>query len=368
MKKIAIILSILALIASSCGQATKKQAEVKLFDQGNIYTQIIQAIETGNQNSFDELINKIPNIDSLILVIQDPEYNEFAQYQSLLGYACKYKRCNLAKKLINCGADIEIGEADDWLVYDALSVAVQSEDLCLVKLLLDNGANPNRMNSEEGFTVLSLSCRLNNYDITKLLIEKGAKVDGLGYTTGTDYVHYPLLYAVESNNIKLVQLLINNNCKIGIRDRQDETPFTIAERNENQQMTDLLLEMLRKNYKYRVDESWFGNYSYETPYPDNDNGIPFVAPAYSLDITPDSCVFSGFGHMLYFIEKCTVEETATDTLTVRFYNLIEGNSSHYAEPYVVKLFRKGGKYYFNSPVIYGDEENNIDLEVTKASL
>ena len=248
MRKIAIILCAFALIEGSCGQGnTAKQTEEKESNLGyqteerdknqDIYALLIKSIETDDQNTFDEFITQIPNLDSLIQV------SETDNFYSLLGYACKYKRCHLAEKLINLKAGVEIGESDEYLVFDALSVAVESQDLYLVKLLLNKGANPNRLNSEEGFTVLSLSCRLNNYDIAKLLIENGAKVDGVG-DTGFDYIHYPLLHAVESNNIELVQLLIENNCKIDVRNKQDETPFTIAEHNKNQQMTNLLLENL----------------------------------------------------------------------------------------------------------------------------
>jgi len=237
MKKAIIILSIFALIVSSCGQRNTKEQEIDKIS--NVYTQLIRAIETDDKSAFDELINQIPNIDSLVQV------NEVDNFYSLLGYACEYKRCHLAKKLINLKADIEIGESDEYLVFDALSVAVRSQDLCLVKLLLNNGANPNRWNNEEGFTVLSLSCILNDYDISKLLIESGAKVDGVG-DTGFDYIHYPLLNAIEKNNIKLVQLLIDNNCKIDIINKQNETPFTIAERNRNQQIFDLLTKIQEK--------------------------------------------------------------------------------------------------------------------------
>jgi ankyrin repeat protein len=243
MKKIVIILSIFALIADSCGQGNAQnqvannsdfQVEGIAVNQDS-YVPLINAIETNDINAFDNLIEQIPNLDSLVQV------SETDNFYSLLGYACKYKRCHLAERLINLGADLEIGESDVYLVFDALIVAVRSQDLCLVKLLLNKGANPNRWNSEEGFSVLSLSCKLGNYDISKLLIESGADVNGLG-DTGFDYIHFPLLHAVESNNIKLVQLLIDNNCKIDVIDKQGETPFTIAERNNNQKMTDLLRE------------------------------------------------------------------------------------------------------------------------------
>jgi FOG: Ankyrin repeat len=250
MKKVIIIVSIFALIASNCGQNnTKKNVEVEInevtdvtevievIEVSDVYPQLIKAIETDNKSVFDELINQIPDIDTLIQVNADDHF------YTLLGYACKYKRCHLAEKLINLKADIETGASDEILVFDALSVAVQSEDLCLVKLLLNNGANPNRWNSESGYTVLSLSCSLNNYDISKLLIESGAEVDGEG-DTGFGYIHYPLLHAVESDNIKLVQLLIDNNCTIDINDNQGGTPFTIAENNENQEILDLLTKTI----------------------------------------------------------------------------------------------------------------------------
>ena len=263
MKKLIIILGIFALIASSCGQPiTKKNVEEQtteisevepqlieaidadveeeIIEMPDVYQQLIKAIKTDDKSAFDKLINHIPNIDSLI------QANKNENSYTLLGYACKYKRCHLAEQLINMKADIETGESDEILVFDALSVAVQSEDMCLVKLLLNNGANPNRWNSETGFTVLSLSCMLNNYDIAKLLIESGAEVDGVG-DTGFEYIIYPLLHAVRSNNIKLVQLLIDNNCTIDIRDTQDETPFKVAERNENQEILDLLKKAQEEN-------------------------------------------------------------------------------------------------------------------------
>ena len=111
--------------------------------------------------------------------------------------------------------------------------------MCLVKLLLNNDADPNDWIGENAYTVLSASCRLNNYEISKLLIENGAKVDGEG-ESGFGMIHYPLLNAVRSNNIKLVQLLIDNNCTIDIRNEEGTTPFTIAELNENQEILDLL--------------------------------------------------------------------------------------------------------------------------------
>ena len=234
MKKIALVLIAFLFIISGCEWMNKKQIE---DDKADVYVELIKAIKNDDRNSFDKYIKQVSEIDSFIQIDKD-DYS-----YTLLGYACKYKRFDLAEKLIKLGADIDIGQSNEYLVFDALSVAVESQDIDLVELLLKSGANPNRLNSEEGFTVLSLSCKLGNYEISKLLIENGAKVDGIG-DTGFDYIHYPLLYAVESNKIELVQLLIDNNCTIDVRNKQDETAFTIAEQNENQQIMNLLIKNL----------------------------------------------------------------------------------------------------------------------------
>lgn len=231
-------LIILSFSIGACKKDSTTNTEKQIaLQKQNLYEQIEKAIKANDDDAFDLLIKDIPNLDSLI-----QEHGTDNSY-SLLGYACKYNRCNIAEKIINLNANIEIGHGDEYFEYDALSIAVENEDLCLVKLLLNKGANPNRWYSEEGLTALSVSCRLNNFTISRILIENGANVNGEG-DTGTDYIIYPLLFAVGNNNLELVRLLIDNGCKIDITNKQDETPFTVAERINNDEMSDLLLENL----------------------------------------------------------------------------------------------------------------------------
>ena len=251
-------LLLMLILFASCGQRKTKAADERTpfagvhqtsqeqeeavmneppLDSQAIYETLIKAIQTDNHPAFDKLIKQVPDIDRMIPF---PEPGYVDKDYSLLGFACKFKRCEMAEKIINRNADITIGEGDEYIINDALFVAVESKDVCIVRLLLNKGANPNQMNSEYGLTVLSVSCRDGgNYDIAKLLIENGAKVDGAG-DTGFEYIIYPLLEAVQSNNIKLVQLLIDNNCTVDIEDKEGTTPFSIAESNNNPQMLELL--------------------------------------------------------------------------------------------------------------------------------
>jgi ankyrin repeat protein len=299
-------------------QSQQNQSE----ENSEIYAQLLAAIEANDQNSFDKLIKQVPNIDFLIQV--DDEGNCY----SLLGYACQYQHCDIAKKIINLKANIEIGQSNEFNAYipaDALSIAVQTGDLCSVKLLLDNGANPNRMLNEEGQTVLSSVSYLEDldmaYNIAKLLIEKGAKVDGLGHTEGTDYVYYPLLRAVENNNIKLVQLLIDHHCNIDVQDMQGETPFTIAKRNENQQIQDLLLLSFMKKIKLSIekgDKEWIADHIHY-PISVSLNGEK------KITIDNKQQLISNFEQIFYpaYIEK--IKESKVDDLSTNQYGTMLGS-------------------------------------------
>ena len=221
-------------LAVTHSETPQESPTAPLLDIQALHEALIQAIQTDDQPTFDRLISQVPDIDVMI-----PFEDEYVEY-SLLGFASKFKRCAMAEKIINHYADITIGQGDEYNIHDALYVAVESKDLCIVQLLLNKGANPNRMQTESGLTVLSMSCRDGgNYDIAKLLIENGAEVNGLG-DTGFDFIIYPLLEAVESNNIALVQLLIDNNCTVDICDTEGRTPFSVAAQNNNPQMLELL--------------------------------------------------------------------------------------------------------------------------------
>jgi len=231
MKKIILILLTLALFACIYAQAANTDA---------IYKQLLKAIDTNDSRTFDKYISQIPDIDTFLEV--DNEYNGY----TLLGYACKLDRVNFAEKLINRDADMYSAETDEFLVYNALFVAVHSEALSVVSLLLRKGADPNSMNTEERLSHLSIACRSGNYDIAKLLIENGALVDGLGENEWTDYSFYPLIDAVASENIRLVQLLLDNGATVNVKDREGFTPLSLAEQSGNVEISNLLASHIAK--------------------------------------------------------------------------------------------------------------------------
>ena len=263
-------------LSASCGG--QSDAKFKNLTDEQVIEHLVQAIETGDRKTFDQLIGRVSDINALIPLDEDWQY-------SLLGLACKHKRTEIAEKIIALGADINTGKSDDIFVNDALWIAVENEDIGLAKFLLSKGADPNLLQNEWGVNVLSLSCRLNHYDIAKLLIAAGAKVDGPGDLGFVEFPDYPIIDAIRNNNLALVQLLIDNNCTISyhIGDGSGSI-FDIAMENNNREM----LNLLRK-YATADEKAYFGIPDPMFPIPKRDGVIipfyQFVPPEEGYAVT-----------------------------------------------------------------------------------
>lgn len=210
----------------------KRVAAGKTIQTKDYYALTIKAIKTKNQADFNANIKHIKNIDSLIVVDEDHAY-------SLLGFACLYNNKTAVQQLIARKADIACAFSDNMLIYDALYMAIINSDIQLATLFLSLGANPNQPYNEHGLCPLALSCSLNNIQMASLLLEKGAKADGLG-NLGGEYVWYPLISAVENNNVNMVRLLLKYGAKRNVKDTEGFTPISIARSNRATEIIKLL--------------------------------------------------------------------------------------------------------------------------------
>lgn len=176
----------------------------------NQESEIVNIIKSDDITGFNKYITNFNNIDTIL---------DADEGFSLLGYSCMYGSINITKRLIELKANIEMGQESDVYSYDALYVAVLNNNLEIVKILLDSGANPNSIYDENGLTPLVVSCAINNYDISKLLIDYNANVDGAGDLEG-DYIYYPLFEAIQNDNFNMVKLLLDKGAKKDIINKQ----------------------------------------------------------------------------------------------------------------------------------------------------
>src|SRR5690606_24544704 len=102
------------------------------------------------------------------------------------------------------GADINIAKSDDIYEVDALFVAIENNHYSIVKYLIDNGSNTNKLYNEDGLTPIVLASKLNLYDISELLIKNGVHINSASKA---------LEFAQQNKNDRLIKLLEHNEEK-----------------------------------------------------------------------------------------------------------------------------------------------------------
>ncbi|KAL7299717.1 hypothetical protein TKK_0007469 [Trichogramma kaykai] len=140
-------------------------------------------------------------------------------YTTLHG-ACAYGHLKTAKRMVKQGADVNV---DTWKC-SPLHIAAQYRHANIVKLLLENGANPNQLD-HEGSTPLHALARLNlclcrsTYgfcdvrdpadEIVDVLVKKGANIEARNRHEDT-----PLQLAASRFDAKLVEALLEHGASL----------------------------------------------------------------------------------------------------------------------------------------------------------
>ena len=169
---------------------------------------------------------------------------------------------DLAEEIIKHGADVNI----ETEYGSALYLACGKRNEKFIKLLLDNGAKPNLKNSNKS----PLLQVINDINLVKLLVEKGAKVNGKDA---------PLVYAAGYKDTAVLEYLISKGAKIESKNAYGETPLMSAISYWNVEAI-LLLEKHNANWKVvnndgenAVHYMLFGDYCSECDVDENGNLI-----------------------------------------------------------------------------------------------
>ncbi|MGE4300950.1 MAG: ankyrin repeat domain-containing protein [Victivallaceae bacterium] len=214
------------------------------FASGNSNLVALMADKGGKATpaEFNEMMNRLPEPILIKLVqngtnvsIDASDSNEY----SLLMRAIKFGYCDLAKVMIDKGANIN----EDG--YTPLMLACDTGNIDMVKLLLDKGVD---INAEMCGTALTRACQKNNLEIVKLLWERGANPNVRSSAVS------PLTWASGNGNAEMVRLLLNAKSDVNSRvrapmigypdqsktdgfDRRGATPLDVA---TTQEVADIL--------------------------------------------------------------------------------------------------------------------------------
>ncbi|QGQ93738.1 ankyrin repeat domain-containing protein [Paenibacillus psychroresistens] len=106
--------------------------------------------------------------------------------------------------------------------------ALLTEDLTLLMELLEAGCDVNAQD-EEGRTALIQAALYNNVEVVQILIEHGANVNTRDFFNGYAALHF----AARNSSLELMQLLLKHKAEVDIKDINGNTPLLVAVINAN---------------------------------------------------------------------------------------------------------------------------------------
>ena len=189
---------------------------------------------------------------SILLVTNTAECSDACRYDKKeLMWLVETSQNEKIMEIVEDGCDLKrVIDGDD---LDLLNVAVYTDNIQVVKLLLNQGVSVNRVNNfgnlsiswcislemaeylvskgininfvdKDGWTPLhDYSGRRSRLDIAKFIISRGAHInarDNIGFT--------PLMIALKSSPISYIQFLVKNGANVNIRTHDKTTALHLA--------------------------------------------------------------------------------------------------------------------------------------------
>lgn len=319
-------IAFLSLLFVSCNSQTKTPKE------------LLESMKKDNLTSFSSSLKQ----EGINDWIKD-ESNDLSY--TLLGYACKYKKNSFLDLLFKKGSDINIAKTDGIYEYDALYVAVESQNIEAVSFLLKEGSKVNKMYDEAGFTPLALSCKVGNSSIARMLLEKKANVNGSNSPEGLVYL--PLVIATENKNKELVKILLEYGADPNLKNNQNQSAISVAQKGNSTDLLKILSDF--SGTKTKKSNTKIKKVTYNS----TDNSLNVITDKKTLSF--DNIEFLGY--------KCTGGSVNNDVITVSY-----SNSSGSLLSYKSTLDATNEKLIMNQVENMNVDKNDYDGKSNKCTL
>ena len=150
-----------------------------------------------------------------------------------LNWAAMRGRTQVVTTLLNKGADIN---TQDNGGVSPLLYAVGTHNIAMLRLLVANDADLEVESRENKMTPLLLAIETNDIESLSILLDRGAKVNGKNSDNFS-----PLMAAAEKGQAETVRLLLARGAEVNTHDNKRLTPLMYAADNRHTEIIQLLL-------------------------------------------------------------------------------------------------------------------------------
>jgi ankyrin repeat protein len=118
--------------------------------------------------------------------------------------------------------------------FPPIVLATYGQHIEVTKLLIEAGAKIDQKDSAGNTALMGVTYK-GNVEIAKILLDAGADVNETNFNKAT-----PLIYAATFNQIQIANLLLENGAKLDNKDGRGLTAFDHAKLKVNREMEELL--------------------------------------------------------------------------------------------------------------------------------
>jgi ankyrin repeat protein len=228
-------------LIKACSQGDVKIVELLLNYKADPYIKsidgndaLISACGNGNIEIVKMLLAKKVNINS-------EGFKKITPLMASFGYN---KNIKLAKLLINYGANIKaVNENNESVLFRAISSYENASDnIKIVRLLLDRGVDIDTQSTVDGSFPLLNAIDNGNIEIVRMLINKDAVINKRGKQGAILDWATPLIMAISKDDKEIVNLLLGNGADPNFANWKEETALHYAIADNKYDMVKLLLE------------------------------------------------------------------------------------------------------------------------------
>jgi ankyrin repeat protein len=165
---------------------------------------------------------------------------------SPLLFAVTIEAVEHARLLINAGADTNHERIikGNGILVTPLNQALATRNIPMMELLLEHQADPNGKGQEkagETSPILFQALRLGNFDILKMLLDKGASLEKCN-SNGLPPLYAALKYLQKGERSRIVGLLVDKGAQVGQKNGKGKTIAQSKRLKQDQDLLNLLKE------------------------------------------------------------------------------------------------------------------------------